>query len=75
MFLVRGKKNPFNNSGFSKSSLGKKWFKFYLKLIVRIALYHCCPVSCSKRSVATYLLPCDTSLCDHLFIRWNNNVN
>lgn len=41
---------------------------------MRIALYHCCPVSCSKRSVATYLLPRDTSLCDHLFIRWNKNV-
>lgn len=27
---------------------------------MRIALYHCCPVSRSKRSVAIYLLPCDS---------------
>lgn len=56
-------KSPFNNTGFSKwldSSLWKKRFKFHLKLIVRIALYHCCPVSRSKRSVAIYLLPCDS---------------
>lgn len=38
----------------------EKRFKFHLKLIVRIALYHCCPVSRSKRSVAIYLLPCDS---------------
>lgn len=29
-------------------------FKFHLKLLVRIALYHCCPVSCSLK-VCSYL--------------------
>lgn len=47
--------------GFSKRQLSlENQFKFHLKLIVRIALYHCCPVSRSKRSVAIYLLPCDS---------------
>lgn len=37
------------------SSLSReKWFTFHFKLIVRIALYHCCPVSCSKK-VCSYL--------------------
>lgn len=32
-------------------SSGNTQFLFHLKLLVRLALYHCCPVSCSKRPV------------------------
>lgn len=75
-------KSPFNNTRFSNdyNSLEKKkkkttQFKFHLKLMVRIALYHCCPVSCSLKVCSYLFVAMWCSLCDHSFIIWNKNVN
>lgn len=59
---------PLITLGFSKwlhfiencNGSGNTQFKFHSKLIVRKALYHCCPVSRSNRPVVIYLLPCDS---------------